>query len=400
MGTFVKKKMTITIDGKIISYFTAGSVNLKLDSIASTFEFATRFEAQNKDHQEIFMPLQYKEVKIYNTANRLVFTGTILNHRFKSTQGRELLIISGYSKCGILEDVTIPPKHYPLESNNSSLEDIAKKFCGIFGIKVLISDQAKSIDQKNKKEKKIFFSGKSTYDSLKAKAKIIFGKTSAEPTQTIKDYLSQLAGQKNIILSHNENGDVLFFQPDYNQKPRYSFTKGNTLSMNADYNGQALHSEINIVRQPSDENDGVSTVDRAVNTLVQKYRPTTKILSSGEDTQTKEAAKNELANELRAIEVTVEVQGLLDEIYPGEIVNVHNHWIYSYAYNRFMVNSIVLKFDEKSDTTTLNLLVPEAFTGGELIRNILFNHNDEDHHYEPNLNYLNNDYINNQDLGA
>lgn len=392
--------MTITIDGKIISYFTAGSVNLKLDSIASTFEFATRFEAQNKDHQEIFMPLQYKEVKIYNTANRLVFTGTILNHRFKSTQGRELLIISGYSKCGILEDVTIPPKHYPLESNNSSLEDIAKKFCGIFGIKVLISDQAKSIDQKNKKEKKIFFSGKSTYDSLKAKAKIIFGKTSAEPTQTIKDYLSQLAGQKNIILSHNENGDVLFFQPDYNQKPRYSFTKGNTLSMNADYNGQALHSEINIVRQPSDENDGVSTVDRAVNTLVQKYRPTTKILSSGEDTQTKEAAKNELANELRAIEVTVEVQGLLDEIYPGEIVNVHNHWIYSYAYNRFMVNSIVLKFDEKSDTTTLNLLVPEAFTGGELIRNILFNHNDEDHHYEPNLNYLNNDYINNQDLGA
>lgn len=392
--------MTITIDGKIISYFTAGSVNLKLDSIASTFEFATRFEAQNKDHQEIFMPLQYKEVKIYNTANRLVFTGTILNHRFKSTQGRELLIISGYSKCGILEDVTIPPKHYPLESNNSSLEDIAKKFCGIFGIKVLISDQAKSIDQKNKKEKKIFFSGKSTYDSLKAKAKIIFGKTSAEPTQTIKDYLSQLAGQKNIILSHNENGDVLFFQPDYNQKPRYSFTKGNTLSMNADYNGQALHSEINIVRQPSDENDGVSTVDRAVNTLVQKYRPTTKILSSGEDTQTKEAAKNELADELRAIEVTVEVQGLLDEIYPGEIVNVHNHWIYSYAYNRFMVNSIVLKFDEKSDTTTLNLLVPEAFTGGELIRNILFNHNDEDHHYEPNLNYLNNDYINNQDLGA
>lgn len=305
--------MTITIDGKIISYFTAGSVNLKLDSIASTFEFATRFEAQNKDHQEIFMPLQYKEVKIYNTANRLVFTGTILNHRFKSTQGRELLIISGYSKCGILEDVTIPPKHYPLESNNSSLEDIAKKFCGIFGIKVLISDQAKSIDQKNKKEKKIFFSGKSTYDSLKAKAKIIFGKTSAEPTQTIKDYLSQLAGQKNIILSHNENGDVLFFQPDYNQKPRYSFTKGNTLSMNADYNGQALHSEINIVRQPSDENDGVSTVDRAVNTLVQKYRPTTKILSSGEDTQTKEAAKNELANELRAIEVTVEVQGLLED---------------------------------------------------------------------------------------
>jgi prophage tail gpP-like protein len=399
--------MTVTIDGKVISYFTAGSINLKLDSIASTFEFASHWEAQNKDHQEVFKPLQYKEVKVYNTAERLIFTGTILNHRFKSDKGRNLVIISGYSKCGILEDVTIPPKFYPLESTNSSLEDIAKKYCKIFGIKVLISDQAKSIDavttgEKNKKlkEKKIFFSAKSTYESLKAKSKSIFGRTSAEPTQTIKDYLAKLAGQKNIILSHNQYGDVIMFQPDYDQKPRYSFTKGNSLSMSADFNGQELHSEINIVRQPSDDNEGVSTVDRTVNTLVNKYRPTTKILSSGEDTQTKEAAKNELANELRSIEITVEVQGLLDEIYPGEIVNVHNHWIYSYAYNRFMVNSIVLKFDEKSDTTILNLLVPEAFTGGELIRNILYNHLTDDHHQEPTLNYLNNDYINNTDLGA
>ena len=401
--------MRITIDGKVISYFTAGSINLKLDSIASTFEFASKWEAQNKQHQEVFKPLQYKELKVYNTADRLIFTGTILNHRFKSDKGRNLVIISGYSKCGILEDVTIPPKYYPLESTNSSLEDIAKKYCKIFGIKVLISDQARSIDttttaEKNnkakikEKEKKIFFSAQSSYQSLKAKAKSIFGRTSAEPTQTLKDYLAKLAGQKNIVLSHNEFGDVLFFQPDYLQKPRYSFTKGNSLNMSADFNGQELHSEINVVRQPSEDNDGVSTVDRCVNTLVNKYRPTTKILSSGEDTQTKLAANNELANELRSIEVTVEVQGLLDEIYPGEIVNVHNHWIYSYAYNRFMVNSITLKFDEKSDTTTLNLLVPEAFTGGELIRNILYNHHDEDHHTEPKLNYLVNDYINNTQI--
>lgn len=392
--------MTITIDGKIISYFTAGSINLKLDSIASTFEFASHWEAQNKDHQEVFKPLQYKEVTVYNTAERLIFTGTILNHRFKSDKGRNLVIISGYSKCGILEDVTIPPKFYPLESTNSSLEDIAIKLCGYFGIKVLITEQARSIEHKDPKIKKIFFSNKAIFKKLKAKSKQVFGRTSLGSTETVKNYLAKLCGQKNIILSHNQYGDVIMFQPDYDQKPRYSFTKGNSLSMSADFNGQELHSEINIVRQPSDDNEGVSTVDRAVNTLVNKYRPTTKILSSGEDTQIKEAAKNELANELRAIEVTVEVQGLLDEIYPGEIVNVHNHWIYSYAYNRFMVNSIVLKFDEKSDTTTLNLLVPEAFTGGELIRNILYNHNTEDHHQEPNLNYLNNDYINNTDLGA
>ena len=116
-------------------------------------------------------------------------------------------------------------------------------------------------------------------------------------------------------------------------------------------------------------------------------------MSSGEDAQTKDAAKNELAAELKAITLTLELQGLFDEIYPGEIVNVHNHHIYCYAYNRFMVDSITLKFDSKSDTTTLNLVVPETFTGGELIRDILYNHLDENFHIDDTLNELEHQYV-------
>jgi hypothetical protein len=118
-------------------------------------------------------------------------------------------------------------------------------------------------------------------------------------------------------------------------------------------------------------------------------------LTSGEDTDTKDAAKNEVADELKNINITVSLQGLLDEIYPGEIVNVHNHYIYSYAYNRFMVNTITMKFDESSDTTELGLVVPESYSGGPVIRNILYNHSDEDHHIEPHLNEDNSLYTNN-----
>ena len=131
----------ISIDGKNVNHFTAGSITLKLDSIASTFEFSSRFSAQNKEHQEMFKPLQYKSVEIFNSQDKLIFTGTILNHRFKSNSGRELVVISGYSKSGILEDVTIPVSSYPLESTNRSLKDIAERLCGLFGIKVLISSQ-------------------------------------------------------------------------------------------------------------------------------------------------------------------------------------------------------------------------------------------------------------------
>ena len=387
----------IVIAKKNIDFFTAGSITLKLDSIASTFEFAARFSAQNKDHQEIFKPLQYKDVEIYNSKDKLIFTGTILNHRFKSNSGRELVIISGYSKTGILEDVTIPLSAYPLESNNRSLKDIATRLCGLFGIKVVISDQAKTISDTLIVGKAKKVRAKSDFETIKAKSNVVFGRTSASPSESIKDYLSKLAGQKNIILSHNEKGEVLLFQPDLLQKPKYFFTKGNSLSMSMDVNGQAMHSDINIVRQPSDENEGVSTVDSTKNTLIAKYRPTTKILTSGEDTDTKDAAENELASELKNINATVELQGLFDEIYPGEIVNVHNHYLYNYAYNRWMVDSITMKFDEKSDTTTLNLVPPESFNGANP-RDLFFNHDDEDNHLEPHLNEYNSEYTNDKNI--
>ena len=391
--------MEVVINGKSISYFNSGSITLKLDSIASVFEFSAYFKPQEKEFQELFKPMQYLPIEIYNEKKKLIFTGTILNHRFTSNKGREVVIISGYSKSGILEDVCIPPsENYSLENNNKSLKDIATQLCGLFGINVLVSNQAKSIS-----EAVVSNTGKSTkeksdYESIKAKAGSVFGRTSASPTESIRDYLAKLASQKNIVLSHNEKGEVLLFQPDYNQLPKYFFTKGNTISMTADYNGQALHSDIYIVRQPSDENEGVSTFDRAKNTLVAKYRPTTKIMSSGEDAQTKDAAKNELASELKAIQLTLELQGLFDEIYPGEIVNVHNHYIYCYAYNRFMVDSITMKFDSKSDTTTLNLVVPETFTGGELIRDIFYNHQEENYHINDTLNELEHQYINDQTI--
>lgn len=391
--------MEIVINGKSIAYFNSGTINLKLDSIASTFEFAAYFKPQEIDFQEIFKPLQYLPVEIYNSKKNLIFTGTILNHRFTSNSGRELVIISGYSKCGILEDVCIPPsENYSLESNNKSLKDIATQLCRLFAINVVVSDQAKSISETNVKTTAKTTKEKSDYASIKAKANSVFGRTSASPSESIRDYLAKLSSQKNIILSHNEKGEVLLFQPNYNQLPKYFFTKGNTISMSADYNGQALHSDIYIVRQPSDENQGVSTFDRAKNTLIAKYRPTTKIMSSGEDTQTKDAAKNELASELKAIQLTLELQGLFDEIYPGEIVNVHNHHIYCYAYNRFMVDSITMKFDSKSDTTTLNLVVPETFTGGELIRDIFYNHTDDNFHIDDTLNELEHQYVDDRNI--
>jgi prophage tail gpP-like protein len=393
--------MIIKIQGKIIDFFTSGTIELKLDSIASTFAFQSRFDAQNLEHQELFKPLQYKLVEIFNSKGSLLFTGTILNHSFTSDFGRHLVSISGYSLSGILEDVTIPIKAYPLESTGRSLKDIATRLCSLYNIGLVIADNSEVLAYDPlPKEKKIFFSDKTVFEKLKAKVNSKFGRSAASPTETIKGYLAKLASQKNILLSHTNKGEVLLFTIDYNQKPRFFFTKGNTISMQSQFNGQSLHSEINVVRQPSADNEGVSTTDKAINTLIPVNRPTTKILTSGEDTDVKEGANNELAAELAAITVNLKLQGVepFETLTPGEIVNVHNHYIYAYAYNRYIVQSIRFNFSEIEETTELDLLIPEAFTGGPLIRNILFNHHDSDGHLEPHLNEESSQYTNKKDV--
>lgn len=331
--------MKLKINGAYYSFFTEGSINLKFDSIASTFALRARFNPENDDHKEIFKPLQYHKVEIFNDADKLIFTGIILNHNFESDKDVNLVSISGYSLSGILEDVNIPTSEYPLESNNRSLKDIAQRLCGFFDVGLVIKESA-SNDVNG-----------------------IFKKTTASPTDKVKEYLSKLTSQKNIILSHDAKGRVVMFKPDDKAKPKYYFNKDNALKMSSSFNGQGLHSQISVVRQPSKDNAGVSTVDSITNPLIKPFRPTTKVLSSGEDTDTKKAADNELGAELKNITVKVELNGLWDNLFPGDLVNIHEHGIYSFAYTRWFVDSVDLTFNEKEDRTVVNCVLPETFTG-------------------------------------
>ncbi|ASD51696.1 hypothetical protein [Flavobacterium phage VK48] len=339
--------MKIKINNKYIDHFTGFSVKRNLDSVASEFAFSVRFNPENDDHKESFKPLQYLKCEVYSDTNKLMITGTILNHSFTSDSTFNLLVISGYSKSGILEDVQIPSSMYPLESNNRSLKDIATKLCNAFGINLIVDS------------------------SVSNEVNRVFKKTTADVTETVKDYISKLTSQRNILLSHNEKGEVIMYKPKVNGKPKYYFNKDNTIRMTSNWAGQGMYSEINIIRQPSKENAGVSTVDKIKNPLIGVFRTTTKVLSSGDDTDTANAANNELASQLKNIQLKVDLQGLFEDIVPGDLINIHNHEIYSFAYTRWIVSSISLNKDESSETTSLDLVLPETYSG-EVPKPLLF----------------------------
>jgi prophage tail gpP-like protein len=192
--------------------------------------------------------------------------------------------LSGYSLGGILEDCNIPLSAYPLESLQRSLKEISEKLLAIFNLRLVIAP------------------------NVSQQANAIYKKTVAEPSESIASYISKLASQRNIVLGHNENGDLVFFRPNANAAPKFFFTQNNTRNMGWSINGQGLHSSVEVLRQPSDDNEGVSLADSALNPLVRLKRPSVSVLSSGTETDTKFAADNKMASELANMVLSVEVE--------------------------------------------------------------------------------------------
>jgi prophage tail gpP-like protein len=332
--------MKIKIENKFFNHFSNLTLKFNLDTFASVFSFDARFDPFNVEHQKIFKPLTYPKIEIFSNDMDLLLTGNIVNNDFTSTKTPQLVSFSGYTKSGILEDVTIPDSVYPLEKNNQSLSEISSQLLKPFEIGQLIERNVSN------------------------EMNLVYEKAVAQPTQSVASFLTQLASQRNIVIGHTKKGDVYYFKAFIGSKPVKSYDESNLLSSKMAINGRAFHSDITVRRQPSDENVGVSTVDGVKNPNVEQIRSVCKVLSSGDDTSTIEAAQNVLAAELRGIQLGLELPKIDTSILCGQIIEFINPELFIYKKQKFVINEIIYKEDSEADTMTVNCLTPEAFTGG------------------------------------
>jgi len=332
--------MKIKIENKFFNHFSNLTLKFNLDTFASVFSFDARFDPFNVEHQKIFKPLTYPKIEIFSNDMDLLLTGNIVNNDFMSTKTPQLVSFSGYTKSGILEDVTIPDSVYPLEKNNQSLSEISAQLLKPFEIGQLIERNVSN------------------------EMNLVYEKAVAQPTQSVASFLTQLASQRNIVIGHTKKGDVYYFKAFIGSKPVKSYDSSNLLSSKMAINGRAFHSDITVRRQPSDENVGVSTVDGVKNPNVEQIRSVCKILSSGDDTSTTQAAQNVLAAELRGIQLGLELPKIDTSILCGQIIEFINPELFIYKKQKFVINEIIYKEDSEADTMTVNCLTPEAFTGG------------------------------------
>lgn len=331
--------MKIKVNGNYYINFNDFSLQSSLDSVASSFSFTSMYDSKNSQHREFFRPLSYHKVEFFNDAGILFFTGTIVNHKFNSTENPELVTISGYSTPGILEDCSIPRSAYPLEHNGMTLAEICRRVLKPFNIDLKV------------------------YPSVTKEANMTYAKSVAEPSESVKEYLSKLASQRNVIISHDRHGNLVLFKPDRNAKPIRSYHVGNTSNISLDVDGQGLHSDVTILRQPSKNSTGLTAQDSISNPMIKVFRPATQKMTSGEETDTKLGVENYMADELKNIKVKVALNRW-DGMMSGDIVELEDEEIYINKKTRFMVESTTINETAEGRTMSIDLVLPETFGGG------------------------------------
>lgn len=334
--------MEVKIGKDFYTDFKELSFSSSLDSVGSTFSFQSYFNTDSLDHKKAFKPLSFHPVVIYNDKKEIILNGILLNTTADSQKNPGLVSCTGYSKCAIINDVNIPLNRYPLESRNLTLKQLAEKYVTDFGVKVVVSKGAE------------------------AKANEKIAKAVADPNDTIKGFLQEIAILKNIVLSHDNNGDIVLLNIDNKTPAKFKFDDKNTSKMTLSVNGQNMHSEISSIKQPNKrkKNKGSTLTDTLKNTLVQNYyKPKVKKVSAGEDSDVKTAVKGFYMDELENISISIELDSFNQDISVGDFIEVVNPEIFIFKPAKLLIKSTSVSENETSDFMALTCVLPEAFSG-------------------------------------
>lgn len=324
-------------------FFNDVKLSLRYDSVGSVFSFSMYFNPENPEHQLIMKPSSWPLAKIYENGE-LLLTGFILKPTFTNEPDKKLVSIGGYSITGVLEDSQIPTTAYPLQSDGLNLRQIAERILRPFKIAMKIDDSVKSLME------------------------VPYEKTTAQATQSVKDYFTELCKQRNIILSHTAGGRLLFTSANTDIEPFAHFDGniGNT-SMVHDFNGQMLHTPITVIKQASTDggNAGQFTLNNPyIPASTTAFRPKVVVQTSGDDNDTEKACRNILAAELKAITLKISVSSwYINDVFikPNTTITAQSPEIFLNKKTKWFVESVEYQGNQDSQTCVLSCVLPEVY---------------------------------------
>jgi prophage tail gpP-like protein len=336
-------KINDRLRNRVVEFFTDINISLKYDNIAGTFSLKYLFDPNNKEHKELSCIGHYHLCTLEHNGE-LILTGQILSIEMDDSSEKELVHITGYSLPGVLDDCEVPTSVYPLQSDGLSLRQIAQKFIAPFGIKMVVdSSVSKLMDE-------------------------IYDETEAKPTQSVRSYLTELAAQKDINLTHDARGRLVFTKASPNQVPLIELKRGTfgCTRVKFSFNGQQIHSQITVMAQADVEEEaqaGENTVYNPWCPIV--FRPKVATQSSGNGDDTLQAAKNMLTRELKNISWTAEFNSWVVNkkiIRPGMILSIQDSEIYLYKKAQIFIEDVNYRLNDSQEIAIIKCVPKEVYT--------------------------------------
>lgn len=423
--------MELKVNGHIYKLYNEVNISLKYDSISDLFSYRLYFDPNNPQHKADFRPGIFPTCTITH-GGVLVMTGTILKYSFASAGDppKQLVIISGYSITGVLDDCCV--------LNTNSMEGAGSKVIDINSTTIAIPPASLQFDGLNLPQIASLVIGYYVLN-LKIDPELAndpdFTKpyphvaidddiTHTKPGQKVSEFLNDLCKEKSVVLSHDRHGNVLLTRAHVDKivttsSTTVSITSNDTpgigrgefttttqtsvkttsasrpvlhhfedndpvlnktqrkdatwLGINLDFNGQALHRVLQSVGQKNGKED--NALDSAItNPFVAKGvdRYTRIAQNYGDATDTPDTVRSLLGDELKGIILTIDIQGWTlggNLVVPNQLVTVISPENYLYHKTTWFIQEVDFYGDEKMETATLTCVIPACFGNDPVVNN-------------------------------
>lgn len=209
-------EVALSVGGERFRFWESVAISLSMDTL-DAIEFSAPFEVDNAKFRKTFRPLSFQGLTV-TVGGRLLFTGTMLTPKPIITPERRTVSVTGYSKPGVLNDCTLPASAFPLEFNGQGLKEIATTVAAPFGLSVKFA----------------------------ADPGAIFERVAIEPGKKVFQFLSDLARQRNLVISSTFAGALLFQQSVRPGRPVARLEEGVSplISVTPNYKEQEYYSHI------------------------------------------------------------------------------------------------------------------------------------------------------------
>jgi prophage tail gpP-like protein len=337
--------VVVLIGGQEFKSWESIKISRSIDSI-STVSFDLPFDSSDLALRVAFRPFSYREIIVYigqsgTVRRRVLFRGTIVDVNPSLTTTSRRLSVSAYAKCGVLTDCTPSAAAFPIQFENAGLTDIAATLAAPFGVGAKVT----------------------------ATQGDVFEQVTCEPDRKIFDFIADLARQRNLILSSNDEGDLLIWREIENQKPVAKLKQGEPplTSIEGSFTPRDYFSTVTGVEQSTVgvEGEQFTATNERLRGVIRPFSFKVTDAAQGALRDAVYSKFGRMFANAASYSITVptwrDSRGQLWE--PNTVVNVFAPDAMIYREYDFLIRSVSFIRNADKNEAVLNLVMPGSFSG-------------------------------------